>query len=862
LQLPNPANSGAIKPSGQQGAGSQAVLPSSDAFSAGPSASSIFAAPQASSIFGGVPPAGFDAASSVFGGGMAIGGLAAGSGRRYCARWSHRNPGMVATCSFDRKIIVHAATALGPTLAATTAAQVVGQGSAVDATMRRAPRWLRRPVGAAFGFGGRLVSFACPVAVAKGDLRAGNAEYAKILQVSVINSDYELVSKAAAFESALANIESTAMDAQTLCDIKASELRSQGENSAANEWSYIRALFSDNCRAELFSLLGCETTSIQSELAKYLGAATEEADQQGLSENHVLPPSSDSQQHAGAAERHSGQWTTAEDLFGAPANGFGDAGFAGHAESAQVSPGQAHVQMLQSHSAPAGASQISTSPSSQMDAQYKPTYASCRVPNAADDAVLKKAVLIGDFAAAVAICFKQDRLDDALILASAGGADLWQSTRTQFFQRKNGGLIGSIGGVVRSDLASLVASYPLDNWHEALAMLCTYATNENFNELCEVLGDRLALERADGISAAVAYISAQAVDKVVALWAQTATARSSAVGRSAALQEFVEKVLLFKRAVWVRSGNPPLASAAESHTLASHSAMIASEVRDAGVEYAPTTNVRTLACLQGYLACAAFYAARIQDAPLEPLNPAAGHVLRDRLLRCFLYNDYAAPGKLAVPVLRESPSSIQSCCAAAQALFQAPFPYAVRNIGMAPMQHETNLYDGYAAPAPQADSGRNPYTQTPAARPFSSAPIPTPTSAPAATSHAGVTAGAAPFGQQPLHAYPNTAVTAAVPHATGISSRPAGSYGQPAEGGAWTTHQPISGHAPAVSAPSVPAPAPITSAPPEFEGALAALANVNAWLQSLLPTGKLRPEDKKIIDDAAKALEILKVCRM
>ena len=71
-----------------------------------------------------------------------FGGLAASSAgqRRYHVSWSPCLPGVVSASSFDRRVQFFS---------------MIGAKSRVG----RAPKWLRRPVGATFGFGGKLVSF-------------------------------------------------------------------------------------------------------------------------------------------------------------------------------------------------------------------------------------------------------------------------------------------------------------------------------------------------------------------------------------------------------------------------------------------------------------------------------------------------------------------------------------------------------------------------------------------------------------------------------------------------------------------------------------------------------------------------------
>lgn len=81
-----------------------------------------------------------------------FGGYGKTAQRRYQVSWSPHIPAVVSTCSFDRKV------------------QLFSMNGA-STSNGRAPKWHRRPAGASFAFGGRLVSFSATGgdAVAAGD---------------------------------------------------------------------------------------------------------------------------------------------------------------------------------------------------------------------------------------------------------------------------------------------------------------------------------------------------------------------------------------------------------------------------------------------------------------------------------------------------------------------------------------------------------------------------------------------------------------------------------------------------------------------------------------------------------------------
>ena len=280
---------------------------------------------------------------------------------------------------------------------------------------------------------------------------------------------------------------------------------------------------------------------------------------------------------------------------------------------------------------------------------------------------------MGDFPAAVGVCLKQDRLDDALLLAACGSPELWAATQEEYFKRRASPLMSVMAGVIKGDLTSLVSSCPLADWRETLALLCTYARAEEFCALCEALGDRLAVEEGDAHSATLAYMAARAVSKTILIWTQEARdrGRTDAGGVPGALHELVEKVVVFRRAVALASaGAPGIATGTDGSPQP---------------EAASFGEYVLLLASEGYLATAATFAQRVSDSPMVVTSSSSagvaagadvsggspvggeplGSVLRDRLARAFSRNDYASPAAQAVAA-------------------SAVFPFPLSNIGPAP----------------------------------------------------------------------------------------------------------------------------------------------------------------------------------
>lgn len=106
-----------------------------------------------------------------------FGGFASSAGsRRHHVSWSPCLPGVISASSFDRKVQFFSLT---------------GARSKIG----RAPKWLRRPIGATFGFGGKLVSFDglnAAASTATGGKRGAGSVQLKVfsMAITIVQSEY------------------------------------------------------------------------------------------------------------------------------------------------------------------------------------------------------------------------------------------------------------------------------------------------------------------------------------------------------------------------------------------------------------------------------------------------------------------------------------------------------------------------------------------------------------------------------------------------------------------------------------------------------------------------------------------------
>lgn len=142
------------------------------------------------------------------------------------------------------------------------------------------------------------------------------------------------------------------------------------------------------------------------------------------------------------------------------------------------------------------------------------------------ESTITKALLIGNFEAAVQCCLRLDRVADALILAASGGPELWARTQEAYFARQTHSYARVMSAVVRNDLRELVDHSVLRDWKATLATLCTYTKSSDFPKLCSALGDRLDKEN-DAKAAILCYICAGSIDKAVGIWVRSSSSLKS-----------------------------------------------------------------------------------------------------------------------------------------------------------------------------------------------------------------------------------------------------------------------------------------------------------------------------------------------
>uniref|UniRef100_UPI00398E8156 protein transport protein Sec31A isoform X2 n=1 Tax=Pristiophorus japonicus TaxID=55135 RepID=UPI00398E8156 len=400
-------------------------------------------------------------------------------------QWCPRNPAVLSAASFDGQISVY--SVMGGSLEAQKQNHVdkisssfnnldpfgTGQSlppldipqKAVRPTMvlplKKPPKWIRRPVGASFAFGGKLITFANSKATPPQIQQPVSCQ----VFVSVVTTETEFLCRSSELQTALRS-EALVHYCQSKINIAPTEFEK-------NIWNFLKVNFEQDPRTKYLNLLGYSKEGLDKKIASSLGNSTRlKSLEIEVNERIQKMPGVSSQSSSSEESIAAGDASTTSDFF-------------------DNIPGE------------------------------RPIF---EIPVTGDtDGLISQALLIGNFEGAVELCLKDDHFADAIILAIAGGEELLAQTQNRYFAKRKTKISRLVSSVVTHNWRDIVESCDLDNWKEALAALLTYAKPEVFPLLCDTLGSRLEMENEEKlcIQACLCYICSGNVEKLVECWVKT-----------------------------------------------------------------------------------------------------------------------------------------------------------------------------------------------------------------------------------------------------------------------------------------------------------------------------------------------------
>ncbi|XP_035247565.1 protein transport protein Sec31A isoform X9 [Anguilla anguilla] len=442
------------------------------------------------------------------------------------------------------------------------------QSSAPQTTitpLKKPPKWIRRPVGASFAFGGKLVS----LENVKPTPQQPQQPTLHIVHVSQVVTETDFLDRSSKLQATM-----TAGNFVDFCQSKIEAAQSEFERTL---WSFLKVNFEDDTRGKYLELLGYK----KEELALKIEAALQKEDI--TPEEPVSAPDAEPQPvpvlEPQPALQPISEPQPALDLQSGPELEL--------KVDVEPEPQLDLKPPVDLTSEP----QLDLEPEVEPEVEPEIDLGSEEITNAepalqeeevnlnemeekeADegevcveatdainlkvtegvDGLITEALLTGDFESAVELCLHDNRMADSIILAIAGGPELLEKTQKKYFEKTSSRITKLISAVVTNDWRDILETCDLQNWKEALAAVLTYASPEEFSALCDLLGSRLEADADLQPQACLCYVCAGNVEKLVACWARAQESHSPL-----SLQDLVEKVVVLRKAVEQTQGASPV----------------------------------------------------------------------------------------------------------------------------------------------------------------------------------------------------------------------------------------------------------------------------------------------------------------
>lgn len=415
--------------------------------------------------------------------------LPSGANWNFDVHWYSKCPGVISASSFDGKIGIYNIEGCDRYGAE--------EGNFGAATPLRAPKWYKRGGGVSFGFGGKLVSF-----------RSTNiSEKPSEVEIRTVITEHGLVRRSSDFETAIQEGERSQL--RLLCEKKSQELESSDEKET---WGILKVLFEEEGTemTKLLSHLGFSLPVEEKPISEQVSALGLGESQMGHQQNPVM------EETTGLA------FDNGEDFFNNLPSPKTD------------TPMSTSGNNFYTNQAGLGWEEAP----SEMNGLEETTDSS------SDDEAILRALVVKDFKTAVTHCMSAGRITDALVIAQVGGPSLWEKTRDQYLKTSRLPYLKVVSALVNTDLISLVKSRPLKSWKETLALICTFAQQDEWTSLYDTLGSRL-LSAGEIFPATLCFICAGNIDKTIEIWSRKLSDDHNGKSYFDLLQDLMEKTIVF-----------------------------------------------------------------------------------------------------------------------------------------------------------------------------------------------------------------------------------------------------------------------------------------------------------------------------
>ncbi|KAG4300895.1 hypothetical protein PCK1_002972, partial [Pneumocystis canis] len=441
------------------------------------------------------------------------------------ALWSLKNPDVIASASYDGKIIIQT-TQTVQNLKTENNADIASNISNADffdnipsytrpyessLLLKKPPKWLTKKCGASFGFGGKLVTF-------------GNNKVSGLNTVKILNiiEESSIIENANNFEEVLKN-----NDIKAYCQKKVEETDDLLQKQL---WEILFILLHENSRDKFTGFLGFEENEIENNVLQKI---------KDISLNKEAKETTSNQENEKSTE-------DLEDLF----------------KKHESDNDFLHLKLSNSEK--------------NIFSHLPPLNEPFSIFNDNDsdlDKIITKSIFLGQFDKAVDLCLQEERLSEALIFSFCGGKECQKRAQRAYFRKHNNTPhIRLLSSIIEGNLWDVVLNTNLKDWKEALVIICTFSKPENFSELCGALGDRINTEflskNADlqmRNQAVLCYLMGTKLGKLIDIWVEEFREKETSIFKEAKtndnsnispyfihtklFQDFIEKIAILKQIV-------------------------------------------------------------------------------------------------------------------------------------------------------------------------------------------------------------------------------------------------------------------------------------------------------------------------
>ncbi|EOO00429.1 putative transport protein sec31 protein [Phaeoacremonium minimum UCRPA7] len=435
----------------------------------------------------------------------------------FLTRFNPHNPTLSATASFDGKITIQTLQNTNPSTAQSAAqsnldgedfftkAQTQPQGASFS--LPKAPTWLERPIGASFGFGGKVVIFK------KNATAPGQPRSSKV-QLSHFSVDSDIGSATEKFEESLKT-----GDIKQICATHLEHAKTEEEKG---DWLVMETLVSENPRQQVIQYMG---------FSKDEDADAADTDDAALD---TSPAGSEIAKENGDLKKQNRLSSFFAD--GADGDDF--------------------------------LSDLAANKGAKTDSPFS-LFGDGNT--SLENSVTKALMLGNFHKAAEICLKQDRIADAFIIANCGGKELVDKVQATYLSQKKGSpSYLRLLSSVIAENLWDVVYNADLSDWKETMATLCTFAKPTEFPDLCEALGDRI-LESGSRKDASFCYLVGSKLEKVVTIWiteleeAEQAGMKESETDstfsvHARSLQNFIEKVTVFRQVTKFQDSEKGLSS--------------------------------------------------------------------------------------------------------------------------------------------------------------------------------------------------------------------------------------------------------------------------------------------------------------